>query len=218
VTQIQDPRAAGPNAQPQYGQPYGQQYPPQFPAPGAPGFAPAPPPRRRTGRVVGSVVGSVVVLGGLGVGALFVFGGSTLDTAEAEERIAAQVEEQTGVAPSAVECPADVELAEGTTSACTVTLQGQTYDYVVTQLDDEGSVEFSSDAVYVQLADVEALLADAFLAEDVEVEATCDAGERTVLLAADGLTVPCTVVNVADSSDAADVTALVDAAGTVTFE
>jgi hypothetical protein len=217
VTQIQDPRAAGPNAQPQYGRPYGQQYPPQFP-PAAPGFAPAPPPRRRTGRVVGSVVGSVVVLGGLGVGALFVFGGSTLDTAEAEEQIAAQVEEQTGVAPTAVDCPADVELAEGTTSTCTVTLQGQTFDFTLTQLDDEGAVEFSSDAVYVQVDDVEALLADAFLADDIQVEATCDAGERTVLLAADGLSVPCTVVNVADSSDTADVTALVDAAGTVTFE
>lgn len=215
MTQIQDPRLAGPHAHPYAA----QQYAP-FPGSAFPGaaFPPPPPPKKRTGLVVGSVAGAVVTLGGLGAGAFFLFSGSTLDTAEAESEISAQVQEQTGVAPTSVDCPADVELAQGTTSSCTVTLQGQTFDYTVTQLDDEGNVEFSSDAVYVQVTDVETLLADAFLAEDVEVDATCDAGERTVLIAADGLTVPCSVVNVDDSSDTADVTALIDATGTVTFE
>ena len=213
MTQIQDPRLAGPAGPQQYAarpQPYGA-YPP-------PGFPPPAPPRKRTGLVVGSVAGAVVVLGGLGVGAVLLFGGSTLDDADAEGQIAAQVEEQTGVAPDSVDCPSGVELAEGTTSTCSVTLQGQAYDYTLTQLDDEGSVQFTSDAVYVQLADVEGLLADAFADESLEVDAACDAGERTVLIAADGLSIPCTVVNAEDSSDSADVTALIDAAGTVTFE
>jgi hypothetical protein len=206
VTQIQQPQ--------QYGPP---QYPAPFPV-GGPGYLPPAPPRRRTGLVVGSVAGAVVVLGGLGAGAFFLLGGSTLDDADAESQISAQVQEQIGVAPDTVECPSGVDLAEGTTSTCTVTLQGQTYDYTLTQLDDEGNVEFSSDAVYVQLADVEELLADAFAGEGFEVDASCDAGERTVLIAADGLSIPCTVVDVEDSTDSADVTALVDAAGTVTFE
>ncbi|WP_034509692.1 DUF4333 domain-containing protein [Blastococcus sp. URHD0036] len=203
MTQIQQP-------QPYYGPP--QQYAP------FPGSQPPAPPRRRTGLVVGSVAGAVVVLGGLGAGAFFLFGGSTLDDADAEGQISAQVQEQTGIAPDGVDCPSGVDLAEGTTTTCTVTLQGQTYDYTLTQLDDEGNVEFSSDAVYVQLADVEELLAGAFADESLEVDASCDAGERTVLIAADGLSIPCTVVNVEDSTDDADVTALIDAAGTVTFE
>ena len=212
MTQIQDPRPAGPHG-PQFAPP--QQYAP-VPA-GGPGFPP-PAAKKRTGLVVGSVAGAVVVLGGLGAGAFFLLGGSTLDDADAERQISAQVEEQTGVAPTGVDCPSGVDLAEGTTSTCTVDLQGQTFDYTITQLDDEGSVEFTSDAVYVQLTDVETLLAQAFAEESLEVEASCDAGERTVLIAADGLAVPCTVVNVDDASDTADVTALVDAAGNVTFE
>lgn len=215
MTQIQDPRVQ----QQSYAQPahFASAQPQYAPFPPAGGFPP-PPPRRRTGVIVGSVAGAVVTLGGLGVGAWFLLAGSTLDTAEAEDQIGAQVQEQTGVAPASVDCPAGVELAEGTTTTCTVTLQGQTYDYTLTQLDDDGTVEFTSDAIYVQLTDVEASLAEVFLAEELEVEATCDAGERTVLIAADGLSVPCTVVNVTDSSDTADVTALIDATGTVTFE
>ncbi|MGY1745077.1 DUF4333 domain-containing protein [Blastococcus sp. SYSU D00695] len=209
MTQIQQPHG------PQYApQPYGA---PQFAPPQFGGFPP-PPPKKRTGLVVGSVAGAVVVLGGLGAGAFFLFGTSTLDDADAERQISAQVQEQTGVAPASVDCPSGVELAAGTTSTCTVDLQGQTFEYTLTQRDDEGAVEFTSDAVYVQLTDVEGLLEDAFTDQGLQAEATCDAGERTVLIAADGLEVPCTVVNVEDSSDSADVTALIDAAGTVSFE
>ncbi len=211
MTQIQDPRLAGPHGQQPYGQP---QYAPQPFG----GFAPPPPPKKRTGLVIGSVAGAVVTLGGLGVGAVLLFGSSTLDTEDAEGQISAQVQEQTGVTPDSVDCASDVELAQGTTSTCTVTLQGQDFDYTLTQLDDEGNVEFTSDAVYVPVTDVEALLADAFADESLEVDATCDAGERTVLIAAEGLSIPCTVVNTEDSSDSADVTALIDATGTVTFE
>jgi len=213
VTQIQQPQP------PQHiaPQPFAPQQPyAPFPQ-GGPGLPPAPP-TKRTGLVAGSVAGAVVVLGGLGAGAVFLFGGSTLDDADAEEQISALVQEQTGVAPASVDCPSGVDLAQGTTSTCTVDLQGQTFDYTITQLDDEGSVEFTSDAVYVQLTDVETLLEEAVLEQDVQADATCDAGERTVLIAADGLSIPCTVVNVEDSSDTADVTALIDAAGTVTFE
>lgn len=211
MTQIQPPPAAHPHSlQPHAPHPYApQQY-------GA--FPPPHQKKRRTGAIVGSVAAGVVTLGGLGVGALFLFGTETLDAADAEQQISAQVQEQTGVAPASVDCPSDVELAQGTTSTCTVDLQGQTFDYTITQLDDEGSVEFTSDAVFVQVTDVETLLADAFAEQGLDVEASCDAGERTVLIAADGLSIPCTVVNAEDSSDSADVTALVDAAGTVTFE
>jgi hypothetical protein len=208
VTQIQAP-------QPYAGQPYPAQPYAPFPAAG-PGYP--PPPRKRTGLVVGSVAGAVVVLGGLGAGAFFLFAGSTLDDADAEGQISAQVKEQTGVAPTSVDCPSGVDLAEGTTSTCTVTLQGQTFDYTLTQVDDEGTVEFGSDAVYVQVTDVEQLLASAFADESVEVQATCDGGDRTVLIAANGLSIPCTVVNLEDSTDTADVTALIDATGTVSFQ
>ena len=213
MTQIQHPQPYG---QPQqYGRP--QQYAP-FPAYGPAGYPPPAPPRRRTGLVVGSVAGAIVVLGGLGAGAFVLFGGSTLDDADAEGQISAQVQDRTGVAPTSVDCPSGVDLAQGTTSTCTVTLQNQTFDYTLTQLDDEGNVQFDSTAVYVQVTDVEGALVDAFTAQDLDVRATCDGGDRTVLIAADGLSIPCTVVNVEDSSDTGDVTALIDASGTVSFE
>ena len=202
MTQIQQPHVPQPYAPQQYApQPFG-------------GF---PPPQAKKTRTV-LVVGGVVVLGGLGAGALFLFGGSTLDDADAEQQISAQVQEQTGVAPASVDCPSGVELAEGTTSTCTVDLQGQTFEYTITQLDDEGAVEFTSDAVYVQVTDVETTLEELFLEQGLEADATCDAGERTVLVAADGLSIPCTVVDPENSSDSADVTALIDADGTLTFE
>ena len=166
---------SGPSA-PQYGLPsYG---------PPAGGYSPAPAPRKRTGAIVGGIIAAVVVLGGLVVGALVWFGGSSLDTAEAERQIGQLTADQTGVAPTDVSCPADIEAASGTTFSCTASLEDQPISFTVTQTDDEGNVQIDSDNTFVDLDVVEASL-DEQLGElaVVMVISTCYGGGHSVLVA-----------------------------------
>ena len=90
----------GPGA-PQYGPPAAPFSPPGspygYPAPSF-GPPPVPPPRRRTGAVIGAVVAGVLVLGGLAVGAVLLFGTKILDSAKAEYLIAQATEDQAGIA------------------------------------------------------------------------------------------------------------------------
>ena len=53
----------------------------------APQAGSAPAPKRRAGRVVAVVISALVVLAGLGVGALFLFGTKTVDTVSVQQEI-----------------------------------------------------------------------------------------------------------------------------------
>jgi hypothetical protein len=229
MTQVQNPY---PPVPPQ-GQGQGPYAPPQFPAPGGygpggpggPGFAPGvpngygpPPAKKRTGAIVGTIL-TVLVVAGLGIGAFFLLGGKVLDTAEAERQIVALTEEQAGVTVTDVTCPDDVELAAGTVSTCTAQVEGQEVTYTVEQTDDEGNVTIASEDVFVQVADVEAALVSTFATDaELEVTASCDADDRTVLVAGDGLQLTCTATLVEDPSDTGEVLANIDAEGNVTFD
>ena len=220
------PQGHGPQAQGPYA-------PPSFPAPGGfgpggpggPGFAPgapngfgAPPAKKRTGAIVGSILAALVVAG-LGIGAFFLLGGKVLDTAEAERQIVTLTEEQAGVTVTDVTCPDDVELAAGTVSTCTAQVEGQEVTYTVEQTDDEGNVTIASEDVFVQVADVEAALVSTFATDaELDVTASCDADDRTVLVAGDGLQLTCTATLVDDPSDTGEVLANIDAEGNVTFD
>ncbi|SFO50984.1 protein of unknown function [Geodermatophilus obscurus] len=222
--------AQGHGAQGHGPQGHGPYAPPSFPAPGGfgpggPGFAPGtpngfggPPAKKRTGAVVGSILAALVVAG-LGIGAFFLLGGKVLDTAEAERQIVALTEEQAGVTVTDVTCPEDVELAAGTVSTCTAQVEGQEVSYTVEQTDDEGNVTIASEDVFVQVADVEAALVSTFATDaGLDVTASCDADDRTVLVAGDGLQLTCTATLVDDPSDTGEVLADIDAEGNVTFD
>jgi len=222
MTQVQNPYAA-----PTPPQGHGPYAPPPFPGNGygpgngngygAPaGYGP-PPAKKRTGAIVGSIL-TVLVLAGLGVGAFFLFGGKVLDTAEAERQIAALTEEQAGVTVTDVSCPDDVELAAGTVTTCTAQVEGQEVTYTVEQTDDEGNVTIAGDAVFVQVADVESALVSQFaLDADLSITASCDSGDRSVLVAGEGQQLTCTVALVEDPSQTGEVVAEIDAEGNVTF-
>ena len=225
------PQGHGPQGHAPQG--HGPYAPPSFPAPsgfapggpGGPGFAPgapngfgAPPAKKRTGAIVGSILAALVVAG-LGIGAFFLLGGKVLDTAEAERQIVALTEEQAGVTVTDVTCPDDVELAAGTVSTCTAQVEGQEVTYTVEQTDDEGNVTIASEDVFVQVADVEAALVSTFATDaELDVTASCDADDRTVLVAGDGLQLTCTATLVDDPSDTGEVLANIDAEGNVTFD
>jgi hypothetical protein len=168
---------------------------------------------------VAAVVAGVLVLGGLVVGAILLFGTKTLDTAEAERQIAQLTEDQAGVAPTDVSCPADIGAEAGATFTCSASLEDQPISFTVTQTDDDGNIQITSDNSFVDLATVEASLTQQ-LGEvaGVEVISTCDTGGHSVLVDGIGTPISCTVTNAEDDSDSVDVTATVDESGTVSYE
>jgi hypothetical protein len=139
--------------------------------------------------------------------------------AEAERQIAQLTEEQSGVAPTDVSCPADVEARSGATFSCSASVEDQPITFTVTQTDDEGNVRIDGDNTFVDVATVEAALNEQLGAEaGVEVVSTCDTGGHAVLVDGIGTPISCTVANAGDASDSVAVTATVDENGAVSYE
>jgi len=209
--------------QPGYGQPGGQ---PGYGGPSAPygqqGFGYQQPPKKKTGLIVGSLIAAVIVIGGLVVGAIFLFGTKTIDQADAQREVGQLGEQLLGVAPEGVSCPADVEVKSGGTFECTAKVDGQDVKFTVTQTDDNGNVEVTTDSTVVQVSDVEENISQQVEAaaddEMVNADTSCDAGGRTVLVDPDGETLTCTVSNADDPSQSIGITASVDKDGSVTIE
>ena len=201
---------------PPTGSPAPQDGPPNY-APPTGDYAPAP--RRRTGVVVGGILAAVLVLGGLVVGALVWFGGTSLDSAEAERQIGQLTQDQTGAAPTDVSCPADIEAESGATFTCTAALEDQPISVTVTQTDDEGNVRIDSDNTFVHVDVLEAAL-DEQLGDltGVAVISTCDTDGHSVLVDAVGTPIACFVDNAANATDTAEVVATVDESGAVSYE
>jgi hypothetical protein len=203
---------------PQYGPPapsYGH------PAPGfgQPPMPPSPPSRSRTGVIIGAVVAGVLVLGGLAVAAVLLFGTKTLNSAEAERLISQATEEQSGVVPTDVSCPTDIEAEAGATFSCSASLEGQPISFTVTQTDDDGNVDVSSDDTFVVVATVEASLTQQLgEAAGVDVVSICHVNGHSVLVDGVGTPIPCTVTNAEDATDSVEVTAIVDEDGAVSYE
>jgi len=215
-----------PGVQQPYGQqPYGQ---PGFGGPGAPygqpgqGYGYQQPPKRKTGLIVGSLVAAVIVIGGLVVGAIFLFGTKTIDQADAQRKVTDAGQELLGVAPEGVSCPADVEFQNGGTFTCTATVEGQDVKFTVTQTDDQGHVEVTSDNKVVTVSavedDISSQVEAALEDQMISANTTCDAGDRTVLIDPDGEQLNCTVSNADDPSDSIDVIATVAKDGSVSIE
>jgi hypothetical protein len=179
-------------------------------------MAPAPK-KRRTGLIVGAIVG-VLVIAGLAVGAVFLFGSKSLDTAKAQTKIAELTKQQIGITPTGVSCPSDVELKSGTTFTCTAKLDGQAISYTVKETDDKGNVRVDSDNNLILVSKVEESLAQQVGDQaGVQATATCDTGGKKVLVDSQNKPINCTVVNADDSSDTLDVQATVDDQGTVSW-
>jgi hypothetical protein len=184
---------------------------------GAPPAPPAPR-KRRTGLVVGGIAGAVVVLGGLGVGALALFGPSTLVTADVESEIVRITQEQAGVPAQGVDCPEDIAVEAGSSVTCTATVDGQPVTFTVTQDDDEGNLTITHARLLPALEVEDAVSAQ--LSADVgeDVVAVCSAEGQTVIVNDPGTTIPCTAVNVADTTLQAEILVSVDGEGTVAYE
>jgi len=217
--------------QPYGGQPYGQQPYGGQPGPAGPGASygqPAPgfgyqqPPKRKTGLIVGSLVAAVIVIGGLVVGALVLFGTKTIDQADAQREVTQLGQQLLGVAPEGVSCPADVEVKSGGTFTCNATVEGQDVAFTVKQTDDKGNVEVTTDNTTVPVSDVQDNISSQVEAaasdEMVNADTSCDAGGRTILVDPDGEQLNCTVSNADDPSQSIGIVASVAKDGSVTIE
>jgi len=186
------------------------------PAPQAAGSAPAP--KRRAGRVVAVVISALVVLAGLGVGALFLFGSKTVDTASVQQEIDRITRSAVEVAPADVRCPVGIDAQAGGTFTCTAMVDGQPVTYWVHQNDDQGNVTVTYDRL-LRIDSVEASLADTVSqAVDVAVTVDCGPADRTVLVNSPGEPISCTATNASDQADGAQLSATIDADGAVSYQ
>lgn len=200
---------------PNYGQPYGQPYVPQQqggpgfpPPPGAGGFGglpvPPPAPKKKTGLIIGIVVTSLVVVAGLVVGALFLFGAKSIDVAKVESAIGQNFQSTAGFAATGVKCPADVEAQAGNTFTCTVDVAGTQLKYTVKQNDDEGNLTYESDT-FTPISKVEDFVKDEISKRtDLPFTATCGTNDQKIVVGGAGTTIPCELTNTRDRTDMAN--------------
>lgn len=199
---------------PQYGPlPYG---PPPVPPASYP--PPAPPRRRRTGLIIGSIVGAIVVAAGLVVGALVLFGSSSLDTTKLQQEIARLAQDKAGVAATGVSCP-DREIKAGDQFTCTAQLDGQPAKFTVKQQDDKGNVHIQLDDSLVVVPKLEDQLSKQAQSDfGFQITSSCDAGGHSVLIDGVGKPVNCTLTDAEDSSNTLKVVATVDDQGQVSYK
>jgi len=213
--QMQAPQipVSRPPAQPPHAQSYGPAFPPPFPPPPAPPAAP----RRSTGKIVGIVAAVLVVLGGLGAGALFLFGPRTVDPESVQKEIVRITQTAVAVAPADVRCPEDITAQAGGTFTCTGTVEQQPVTYNVRQDDDQGHLTITYDRL-IKLAEVESIVG-AQVGKDVEVavDIACEPAGRTVVVNAPGTPIACTATNATDDTDSAKINVTVAADGTPSY-
>jgi hypothetical protein len=198
-------------------QPYPQSYGPGYPPPFTPPPAPPAAPKRSAGKVVGIVVAAIVLLGGLGAGALFLFGTRTVDPESVQNEIVRITQTAVGVAPADVRCPAEIEAKAGGTFACSATVDRQPVTYNVRQDDDQGNLTITYDRL-IKVAELESTVAGQVGEDvDVQVEVACEPAGRTVVVNVPGSPIACTATNATDATDSAKITVTVAADGTPSY-
>jgi len=221
TTQISPPSAPqGPTAPPAYGvaqPPFPQSYGPGYPAPFTPPPALPAAPRRRTGKIVGIVAAAVVVVAGLVIGALAMFGPRTVDPQSVQHEIVRITQTAVGVAPTDVQCPNEIAAQAGGTFACTATVDQQPITYNVRQDDAKGHLTITYDRL-IKVIDLENTLATKIGTDvDVTVNVTCGPAGRIVVVNAPGTPIACTATNATDPTDSAKVNATVAVDGTPSY-
>lgn len=205
------PSQPGPYGQPSFGpsQPYGQ--PPAAPPPVGFGYpAGGPPKKKRTGLIVGIIVG-VLVLAGLGVGAFILLSPSYLNTGEVQSQVTSYLKTQTGVSPTDVQCPSNIEAKSGSTFKCSASLEGQPVTLTIKQTNDSGHIQGTVDNNIASVDKINQAVAQQVSQKiGIDVTADCDAGGKHVLVDQQNKPITCTVTNKDDSTDSAQVTATYD--------
>ena len=160
---------------------------------------------------------ALVVLAGLGIGALFLFGPRTVEPQSVQNEIVRITQTAVGVAPTDVRCPAEIKAQTGGTFTCTASVDGQPVTYDVRQDDDKGHLTITYDRL-IKVIDLQNTMATRIGKDvDVTVNVTCGPGGRTVVVNAPGTPIACTATNATDPTDSAKIDVTVDATGTPSY-
>jgi hypothetical protein len=167
--------------------------------------------------VVGILAALLVVLGGLGAGALYLFGTRTVEPGSVEREIVRITEAAVQVTPADVRCPEGIAMQTGGTFTCTALVDSDAVTYWVHQNDDRGNLTITYDRL-LRLDALERTVADK-LTSDRRVAVTVDCGPtgRTVVRNTPGQEIACTAKITTDPTDGAALTVTVDADGAVTY-
>ena len=178
---------------------------------------PSPAPRRRRGRVAGVLVAVLVVLGGLGAGALHLFGTRTVEPASVQREIVRITEDAVQLTPTDVRCPEGIAMRAGGTFTCTALVDADAVTYWVQQDDDQGHLTITFDRL-LRLDAVERTVADQLTSElGVAVTADCGPTGRTAVRNTPGQEIACTATTTTDPTDGTPLTVTVDANGAVAY-
>ena len=179
---------------------------------------PSPAPRRRWGRVIGVLAALLVVLGGLGAGALYLFGTRTVETGSVQREVVRITETAVQVTPVDVRCPEGIAVQAGGTFTCTALVDSDAVTYWVHQNDDRGGLTITFDRL-LRLDALERTVGDK-LTSDRGVAATVDCGPtgRTAVRNTPGQEIACTATNPTDPNDGTKITVTVDAGGASSYK
>ncbi|MDT7581786.1 MAG: hypothetical protein QOK35_3050 [Pseudonocardiales bacterium] len=178
---------------------------------------PSPVPRRRWGRALGILIAVLVVLGGLGAGALYLFGTRTVEPGSVQREIVRITESAVQVTPVDVRCPEGIAMQAGGTFTCTALVDSDAVTYWVHQNDDRGDLTITFDRL-LRLDALERTVADK-LTSDRGVAVTVDCGPtgRTAVRNTPGQEIDCTASPTSDPTGGTALTATVDANGAVSY-
>ena len=178
---------------------------------------PSPAPRRRWARVVGVLIAVLVVLGGLGAGALHLFGTRTVEPASVQREIVRITENAVQVTPADVRCPEGIVMQAGGTFTCTAMVDSDAVTYWVQQNDDQGHLTITFDRL-LRLDALERTVADGLTSElGVAVTVDCGPTGRTAVRNTPGQEIACTATNTTDPAAGTTLTVTVDANGAVAY-
>jgi hypothetical protein len=167
--------------------------------------------------VVGIVTALLVVLGGLGAGALYLFGTKTVEPGSVEREIVRITEGAVQVTPADVRCPEGITMQTGGTFTCTALVDSDAVTYWVQQNDDQGNLTITYDRL-LRLDALERTVADKLTSDRrVAVAVDCGPTGRAVVRNTPGQEIDCTVTTTSDPNDGTKLTVTVDADGAAAY-
>lgn len=179
-----------------------------------------PDPRLRRGRTVRAIAiglalacGALTACGDDGAGS---GDGRVTDLSELEAKLVEMQEEKSpNLSVEGADCPDEVDLDEGSTFECTVTIEGVEAPYAVTLTEDNPEAETGSFHIEPAKAIIDVSIVVNFIQGRVDAGAEVDCGSEKVIVTDVGGTFVCTISGAGETNEVEMI--VKDIEGTVAF-